>query len=83
MPAILPGRTSPRRDLMGFIRLLRRLEMRAWIRPLPPVKGWINDGYPPGVAPERRSARPWLRELESLLAPQTEKHGGTHRIRRG
>jgi Glycosyl hydrolases family 35 len=70
------GRTSPRRDLMGFIRLLRRLEMRAWIRPLPPVKGWLNGGYPAGVAAERRSARPWLRELESLLAPQTEKHGG-------
>ena len=70
------GRTSPRRDLMGFLRLLRRLEMQAWIRPLPPVKGWINNGYPAGVTPERRSARPWLRELESMLAPQTGKHGG-------
>ncbi len=70
------GRTSPRRDLLGFIRLLRRLEMRAWIRPLPPVKGWINSGYPVGIVPERKSARPWLRELESVLAPQTEKHGG-------
>jgi hypothetical protein len=70
------GATSPRRDLMGFIRLLRRLEMRAWIRPLPPVKGWLNNGYPPGVAQDRKSARPWLHELENLLAPQTEKHGG-------
>src|SRR5580700_9697582 len=65
------GRTSPRRDLMGFIRLLRRLEMRAWIRPLPPVKGWLNGGYPRGYqqspAPDRRAAaRPWLHELESL-----------------
>src|ERR1035441_2933129 len=42
------GATSPRRDLLGFIRLLRRLEMRAWIRPLPPVKGWVNNGYPHG-----------------------------------
>jgi glycosyl hydrolase family 35 len=70
------GATSPRRDLMGFIRLLRRLEMRAWIRPLPPVKGWINNGYPSGIPQTRAATRPWLTELESLLAPQTEKHGG-------
>ena len=74
------GVTSPRRDLMGFIRLLRRLDMRAWIRPLPPVKGWINNGYPhgypQGIVQARAAARPWLHELESLLAPQTEKHGG-------
>ena len=31
------GRTSPRRDLVGFVRLLRRLDLRAWVRPLPPV----------------------------------------------
>jgi hypothetical protein len=63
---------------MGFIRLLRRLEMRAWIRPLPPVKGWLNNGYPHGYAwrQGRAAARPWLHELENLLAPQTEKHGG-------
>ncbi|HTT65203.1 MAG TPA: beta-galactosidase [Bryobacteraceae bacterium] len=70
------GATSPRRDLVGFIRLLRRLEMRAWIRPLPPVKGWLNNGYPPGVAQDRKAARQWLHELENLLAPQTEAHGG-------
>jgi hypothetical protein len=74
------GQTSPRRDLMGFIRLLRRLEMRAWIRPSPPVKGWVNNGYPhgypQGVVQARAAARPWLHELENLLAPQTEKHGG-------
>ena len=38
------GATSPRRDLVGFIRLLRRLEMRAWIRALPTVKGWTAGG---------------------------------------
>ena len=74
------GATSPRRDLLGFIRLLRRLEMRAWIRPLPPVKGWVDNGYPhgyrPGLAQDRKAVQPWLHELESLLAPQTEKHGG-------
>ena len=74
------GATSPRRDLVGFIRLLRRLEMRAWIRPLPPVKGWLNNGYPhgypQGMVQARAAARAWLHELENLLAPQTEKHGG-------
>ena len=70
------GRTSPRRDLIGFLRLLRRLEMRAWIRPLPPVRGWIDGGYPAWAAQERRSARPWLEELQKTLASQTEKHGG-------
>ena len=74
------GATSPRRDLIGFVRLLRRLEMRAWIRPLPPVKGWLNNGYPhgypQGIVQARAVARPWLHELENLLAPQTEKHGG-------
>jgi hypothetical protein len=33
------GRTSPRRDLAGFIKLLRRLGLHAWIRPLPPAAG--------------------------------------------
>jgi hypothetical protein len=74
------GATSPRRDLMGFIRLLRRLEMRAWIRPLVPVRGWLNNGYPhgypQGLVQARAAARPWLHELENLLAPQTGKHGG-------
>ena len=64
------GATSPRRDLIGFIRLLRRLEMRAWIRPLPPVKGWVRGGS------LNQPTGPWLHGLDSLLAPQTEKHGG-------
>jgi hypothetical protein len=64
------GATSPRRDLVGFIRLLRRLEMRAWIRALPTVKGWTAGGWP------IQSAGPFLRELDNLLVPQTETHGG-------
>ncbi len=74
------GAASPRRDLTGFIRLLRRLEMRAWIRPLPPVKGWVNNGYPRGYpqspAQARMAARPWLDELAKVMAPQTAAHGG-------
>ena len=64
------GRTSPRRDLMGFIRLLRKLEMRAWIRPAPPVPGLLNEGR--GAGDEQA----WLKQLESLLTTQTAIHGG-------
>jgi hypothetical protein len=77
------GRTSPRRDLMAFIRLLRRLEMRAWIRPLQTIPGLINDGLPasrtagggPGGA-EGGGEQAWLKQLDSLLATQTANHGG-------
>jgi hypothetical protein len=69
----LTGRTSPRRDLMGFVRLLKRVGLRAWIRPLGPVKGWVGDGFPTGVEPDRRA---WLRQLEQILAPQFSSHGG-------
>jgi Glycosyl hydrolases family 35 len=68
------GRTSPRRDLIGFIRLLRRLNLHAWIRPLPPVDGWVNGGTPTGA--DARAQRTWLHELGRLLAPQTVSHGG-------
>src|SRR5208283_3215357 len=43
------GRTSPRRDLNGLIRILRRLGLHAWVRPLPPVAGWKNLGAPEGA----------------------------------
>jgi len=69
------GRTSPRRDLLAFIRLLRKLEMRAWIRPLQTIPGLINDGLPAsriGGGGEQL----WLKQLDSLLATQTANHGG-------
>jgi hypothetical protein len=72
----LTGRTSPRRDLVAFVRLLRRLDLEAWVRPLPPVKDWLNSGYPPGVSAGGRAARAWLKELAFLLEPQTVSHGG-------
>ena len=71
----LTGRTSPRRDLAGFVKILRRLELRGWVRPLPPVTGWVNDGWPDGET-DGSARRAWLQELETLLAPQTAKHGG-------
>ena len=52
----LAGRTSPRRDLIGFIRLVKRAGLRAWIRPAPPLKGWLDSGYPGGHA-DRTAAR--------------------------
>ena len=68
------GRTSPRRDLVAFIKILRKLELRAWVRPLPPVRGWLDNGAPAGA--DARAQRAWLRQLEALLATQTASHGG-------
>jgi hypothetical protein len=70
------GRTSPRRDLVAFVRLLRRLSLRAWVRPLPPVPGWLNNGTPSGPTPDARAQRAWLKALETVLATQTASHGG-------
>ena len=55
------GRTSPRRNLVGFVRLLRRLDLHAWVRPLPA---------------DARLQRAWLKALETVLATQTASHGG-------
>jgi hypothetical protein len=70
------GVTSPRRDLAGLIRVLRRLGMQAWVRPLGPVKGWTGGGIPSWAAHDRRAQRQWAVEIEKLLAPQLERHGG-------
>jgi hypothetical protein len=66
----LSGVTSPRRDLAGFVRLLRRLGLHAWIRPLPPAPGFVNARL------DAAQQRFWLRQLEQLLATQTASHGG-------
>ncbi len=68
------GRTSPRRDLVGLIRILRRLDLQAWVRPLPPIASWPSNGTPSGA--DARSQRAWLHELDLLLATQTARHGG-------
>ena len=73
------GRTSPRRDLAGFLRILRKLDLRAWVRPLPPISGWANNGWPTmaeGVKPDAAAQAAWLKQLDNLLTPQTRKHGG-------
>jgi len=68
------GRTSPRRDLVSFIRILRRLGLRGWVRPLAPIPGWLNNGAPPSAGASAQRA--WLSQLETLLATQTASHGG-------
>ena len=72
----LDGRTSPRRNLVGFLALLRRLGLQAWVRPLPPVTGWLNGGWPAGTPPGGVAQRQWLEALSRLLGPQAAKHGG-------
>ena len=71
----LTGRTSPRRDLIGFVRLLRKLGLRAWVRPLPPVPGLVNARL------DAAQQRAWLKQLEQVLATQTASHGGPDRLR--
>ena len=72
----LTGRTSPRRDLVGFIRLVKRAGLQAWIRPAPPVHGWLNSGYPTGLDSDRHALRKWLWELHDVLEPFLASHGG-------
>jgi hypothetical protein len=70
------GRTSPRRDLTALIRLLRKLDLQAWVKPLPPVPRWPNNVGPSGGTLDARAQRVWLKELDQLLATQTARHGG-------
>jgi hypothetical protein len=71
----LTGRTSPRRDLVGFVRLLRKLGLRAWVRPLPPVPGLVNPRSD-AARLDTAQQRAWLKQLEQVLATQTVSHGG-------
>jgi hypothetical protein len=64
------GETSPRRDLLGLIRILRRLDLRAWVRPLPPVPNW------PSQPLDAAAQRTWLKELGGFLSTRTANHGG-------
>ncbi|MEO8370945.1 MAG: beta-galactosidase [Candidatus Solibacter sp.] len=66
----LTGRTSPRRDLLGFVRLLRKLGMHAWVRPLGPAPGLLSSQM------DADQQRAWIKQLEQVLATQTAPHGG-------
>ncbi|HLI84885.1 MAG TPA: beta-galactosidase [Bryobacteraceae bacterium] len=71
------GRTSPRRDLVSLLRTLRKLDLRAWVRPLPPVNDWENNGWPGGAErPDAAAQSAWLEQLDNLLGAQTSAHGG-------
>ena len=66
----LTGATSPRRDLVGFVRLLRKLGLHAWVRPLSPAPGLV------AARPDAAQQRAWIKLLEQTLATQTASHGG-------
>jgi len=68
----LTGSTNSRRDLVGFVRLLRRLGLRGWVRPAQPVAGLLNGGSHPDATQQRA----WFKRLDQVLAPQTVAHGG-------
>jgi hypothetical protein len=68
------GATNPRRDLTGLIRLLRRLGLRAWVRPGSPVEDWPQKGVPDEATPAAQQA--WTSALGELLSTQTASHGG-------
>ncbi len=68
------GRTSGRRDLQGLVKLLHRLGLRAWVRPLPPVADWPNAGMPVAAGAPAEAA--WLTAVEGMLSAQTVSHGG-------
>ncbi len=71
------GRTSPRRDLAGFVHLLRRVGLRGWARTMPQVDEWPNRGWPAGIAAGNSAAiQGWQRALAGALAAQTMRHGG-------
>ncbi len=71
------GETSPRRDLVGLIRILRRLGLEAWVRTGPPIANW------PEAALEGARHRAWQRQLAQLLGTQTAGHGGPLRYVEG
>jgi hypothetical protein len=68
------GATNPRRDLAGLIKLLRRLGLRAWVRPWPPVEDWPGLGAP--AAADEPARQGWAAALGNLLGTQTSSHGG-------
>jgi len=70
------GATSPRRDLQGFVRLLRRLNLHAWVKGAPPVPGWLGEGWPENARNNPRALAAWQKAVADLLTPQTASHGG-------
>jgi hypothetical protein len=68
------GAGNPRRDVSGLIRLLRRLGLRAWVRPWPPLEDWPGLGAP--AAADEAARQAWTAALGNLLGTQTASHGG-------
>jgi hypothetical protein len=70
------GRTSPRRDLIGLVRILRKLGLQGWIRPMPPAGEWRNGGMPAWALRDTATAAEWRESLRKAMAHQTSAHGG-------
>jgi hypothetical protein len=68
------GRTSPRRDLQGLIKIFRRLGLRAWILPAGQAANWPGGGIVANA--DLRGTDAWFKALEEVLGPQTVAHGG-------
>jgi hypothetical protein len=78
------GRTSPQRDLAGFLDLLKREGLYVIIRPGPYIYAeWIHGGPPERavkhdrLSPEFLSlARDYIRNVAKILAPRQITRGG-------
>jgi len=68
------GRTSPRHDLAALLRLLHRLGLEAWVRPLGTVPDWPRGGAPVNASAAAR--REWIKRLRELLELQMAAHSG-------
>ena len=68
------GETSPRRDLLGLIRILRGLDLHAWVRPLPWPGRASTDWPSTPMSSAAQSA--WLKALSQFLSTRTVSHGG-------
>ena len=77
------GRTSPRRDLQGMIRILRRLRLHAWVNAAPEGDGWPNEGRPLHTTGNPAAQIEWWKAVGDQLAPQTAAHGGPIALAQG
>lgn len=65
------GETSPRRDLLGLIRILRQLDMRAWVG-----TQWPGGANLPSTPMTSAAQNGWRKELSRFLSTRTVSHGG-------
>jgi hypothetical protein len=71
------GRSNPRRDLVGFIRLLRRIGLEGWAKTEARIG---SEGAAAANDAAKDAAARWNAALAALLAPQAASHGGPVRF---